>query len=166
MREMRITTQGKMGNWVSAALEHLQVRTKVMMCCGSVLNAGGNVQKNEDEPLVLHTLPAAKRSVNATREEGENEREEGSKRQGSAGKGGGMHGSMATIPRLVSVVEIIKREYLKTLDGRLAEGGTLYGLHQYNEIGDLEEGGYIEKSGSAEEERASSLVRTLQGKNQ
>jgi len=37
----------------------------------------------------------------------------------------------STIPRLVSVVEIIKREYLKGLD---ISAGNLFGLHQYNQL--------------------------------
>ncbi|KAJ6557944.1 hypothetical protein B0H19DRAFT_1149139, partial [Mycena capillaripes] len=37
----------------------------------------------------------------------------------------------STVPRLISVVEIIKREYLKKLE--LEPSGALLGLHQYNE---------------------------------
>ncbi|KAF9223585.1 hypothetical protein BS17DRAFT_733178, partial [Gyrodon lividus] len=37
----------------------------------------------------------------------------------------------STIPRMVSVVEIIKREYLKGLD---VSAGNLSGLHQYNRL--------------------------------
>ncbi|KAF9243567.1 hypothetical protein BU15DRAFT_43079 [Melanogaster broomeanus] len=37
----------------------------------------------------------------------------------------------STIPRLVSVVEIIKREYLKGVD---ITAGNLSGLHQYNQL--------------------------------
>ncbi|KAI0364753.1 hypothetical protein BV20DRAFT_974047 [Pilatotrama ljubarskyi] len=77
----------------------------------------------------------------------------------------GLHPSMATIPRLVSVVEIIKREYLKTLDPGLAEGGSLSGLHQYNEVGDLAEAGYIEGTGDEEQARLESLALALQGRN-
>ena len=47
--------------------------------------------------------------------------------------------STTLIPRLVSVVEIIKREYVKKLDPALAEKGCLAGLHQYNEVGALED---------------------------
>lgn len=77
-----------------------------------------------------------------------------------------VHQSMATIPRLISVVEIIKREHLKTLDGTLAEAGVLSGLHQYNELGDLAEEGHIEKSGDSEQERLETLARALHGRNQ
>lgn len=76
------------------------------------------------------------------------------------------------IPRLVSVVEIVKREYLKMLDSALAEKGTLSGLHQYNELGELDvpslssldngEGGEMD----AERGRLNNLSVMLQGKNQ
>ncbi|KAG1883513.1 hypothetical protein F4604DRAFT_1649431 [Suillus subluteus] len=39
--------------------------------------------------------------------------------------------AQSTIPRLISIVEIVKREYLKTLDVSV---GQLTGLHQYNEL--------------------------------
>ncbi|RPD54294.1 hypothetical protein L226DRAFT_555248 [Lentinus tigrinus ALCF2SS1-7] len=138
--EIRITNHGKINNWVSFALEHLQ--------------------KYEDRPLVLHTLPAPKANTPATGEQTATAVAE--KKAGS-----GLHPSMATIPRLVSVVEIIKREYLKTLDPALAESGSLSGLHQYNEVGDLAEAGYEESEGSgrAEQDRQESLARALQGRN-
>lgn len=64
------------------------------------------------------------------------------------------------------MVEIIKREYLKTLDPALAEAGSLSGLHQYNEIGDLEEAGHVERMGDEEQERIEALALALQGRNQ
>ncbi|KAH9848427.1 hypothetical protein C2E23DRAFT_843922 [Lenzites betulinus] len=137
--EVRITNHGKIASWVAFALDHLQ--------------------KNEDKPLVLHTLPATKGKpavpADDIAEQGAGEKK---------GKREGLHPSMSTIPRLVSVVEIIKREYLKTLNPAQAEAGSLSGLHQYNEIGDLEEAGYIER---AEDEagRLESLAHALEGRN-
>ncbi|TFK86710.1 hypothetical protein K466DRAFT_587010 [Polyporus arcularius HHB13444] len=128
---MRITNHGKINGWVSFALDHLQ--------------------KHEDRPLVLHTLPASKGKARASVQDAVAE-EKTSK---------GLHPSMATIPRLVSVVEIIKREYLKTMDPALAEAGSLSGLHQYNEVGDLADAG----AENAEEGRLESLARALQGRN-
>ncbi|KAI0667804.1 hypothetical protein C8Q78DRAFT_1049729 [Trametes maxima] len=144
--EIRITNHGKIANWVTFALDHLQ--------------------RYEDRPLVLHTLPANKGKAPAVTEEvapdaPAPEPAEAQKRA----KGGGLHPSMATIPRLVSVVEIIKREYLKTLDPALAEAGSLSGLHQYNEIGDLESAGYIDRTGDEEQERLAALALALQGRN-
>ncbi|OSC98552.1 hypothetical protein PYCCODRAFT_1454387 [Trametes coccinea BRFM310] len=152
--EMRITTHGKITNWVRFALEHFQ--------------------KYEDRPLVLHTLPASKGKMaeKADGSEGaagaaENETA-GATAAGPTAKGKkkeGLHSSMGTIPRLVSVVEIIKREYVKGVDGRLAEEGRVSGLHQYNEIGDLVGEGYVEGSGDGEQGRIESLAEALQGKN-
>ncbi|KAI0654683.1 hypothetical protein C8Q70DRAFT_1026408 [Cubamyces menziesii] len=147
--EIRITTHGKMTNWVTFALEHFK--------------------KYEERPLVLHTLPAAKGKSPETQADGEADRgpDAGGGSAGSKGKAKkeGLHPSMATIPRLVSVVEIIKREYLKTLDPGLAERGSLSGLHQYNEIGDIVEAGHVEQEADAEEERLESLAQALQGRN-
>ncbi|KAI9056818.1 hypothetical protein FKP32DRAFT_1762815 [Trametes sanguinea] len=151
--EIRITTHGKITNWVSFALEHFK--------------------KYEDRPLVLHTLPSNKgkapEKANANEGAGEESRSEGASAATATDKKQkkkeGLPSSMGTIPRLVSVVEIIKREYLKSLDAGLAEQGSLSGLHQYNEIGDVVEAGYAEGNGDGEQGRIESLAQALQGKN-
>ncbi|KAI0788076.1 hypothetical protein C8Q74DRAFT_1255600 [Fomes fomentarius] len=142
--EIRITNHGKINHWVTVALEYLQ--------------------KYEDGRLMLHTLPGGKGKGPGCEQSEERVAEAATEtaRAGKNGKPERMHPCMSTIPRLVSVVEIIKREYLKTLDATEAEGGTLSGLHQYNEIGELEEGG---KAGNEEEGRLESLARALQGRN-
>jgi len=56
------------------------------------------------------------------------------------------HPSTSTVNRLISVVEIIKREYLKVLE--TTHSTRLLGLHQYNEIGTLEELGIVVASSS------------------
>ncbi|OJA15714.1 hypothetical protein AZE42_09961 [Rhizopogon vesiculosus] len=58
--------------------------------------------------------------------------------------------TQSTIPRLISVVEILKREYLKTLD---VSSGQLTGLHQYNEL-QWEQRGEIPTEG---EDRAANI---------
>ena len=71
--------------------------------------------------------------------------------------------STTTIPRLISVVEIIKREYLKTLE--ITHSRVLSGLYQYNEIGYLEQ--YESQDGvPSEEDRTQVLAMALEGKNQ
>ena len=72
----------------------------------------------------------------------------------------------STIPRLISVVEIIKREYLKSRP----KARVRVGLWQYNEIGWLEVGdgsGGADASGgqgtSKEEDRAKMIVEALEG---
>lgn len=65
--------------------------------------------------------------------------------------------AQSTIPRLISVVEILKREYLKTLD---VWAGLQTGLHQYNEL-QWEQRGEIAAEG---EDRATTIERALEGK--
>ena len=78
---------------------------------------------------------------------------------------------MALTPRLVSVVEIIKREYVKMLDPALAENGALKGLHQYNELGELdvhEDSPHTDGETDldrVERERKERLAEMLQGTN-
>ncbi len=71
--------------------------------------------------------------------------------------------SVSNIPRLVSVVEIIKREYLKNLPQSLLKSG----LYQYNRIGSLED--VDTKQGSkkspSEEERTQEILAALSGSN-
>jgi len=70
--------------------------------------------------------------------------------------------STTTIPRLISVVEIIKREYLKTLE--MTHSRVLSGLYQYNEIGYLEQD-ESQDGMHSEEDRAQALAMALEGKN-
>ncbi|KIJ66796.1 hypothetical protein HYDPIDRAFT_26218 [Hydnomerulius pinastri MD-312] len=65
--------------------------------------------------------------------------------------------STSTIPRLVSAVEIIKREYLKGLD---ISSGNLSGLHQYNQLL-FEQRGEIPTDDS--ESRVNALLLALDG---
>ena len=72
----------------------------------------------------------------------------------------------STIPRLISVVEIIKREYIKLLGQK--QSSRLTGLHQYNEFVCLEELGILDNPGASantEEQRAEQLKMALEGKN-
>lgn len=113
------------------------------------------MQEHEEEPLVLHTLP----------HQGSHPPE---KEGGAQLKQEGLHPSTNVIPRLISVVEIIKREYLKKLDPVLAEQGRLSGLYQYNELGTLEDrdGEQEAERHGTEEERAQRISNALQGRNQ
>ena len=77
-----------------------------------------------------------------------------------------MPNSLAIVPRLISVVEIIKREYLKQLDAIHQEHGKLAGLYQYNEIGCLADPEPEGEEADREAARVSALTNALQGKNQ
>ena len=87
-----------------------------------------------------------------------------------------LHPSTTTVSRLISVVEVIKREYFKTLE--TTRSTRLHGLHQYNEIGTLEDLGLVvassnqtlaadaKKLGSAPEvERSRNIIEAISGKN-
>lgn len=73
--------------------------------------------------------------------------------------------SAANVPRLISVVEIIKREYLRQLDAVHQEHGKLTGLYQYNEVGSLPDPEPEEGTADQEAARVQVLTSALQGKN-
>ncbi|KAF9073891.1 hypothetical protein BDP27DRAFT_271788 [Rhodocollybia butyracea] len=104
------------------------------------------LQKNDCKPITLHTLPKSQSESN----EPEQFR----------------NTSNITTPRLISVVEIIKREYLSILQKNRST--RLIGLHQYNEIGSLEELGQHHDGPAnveTEAQRAKRIALALEGKN-
>ena len=112
--------------------------------------------------MIFHTLPASKKQETPTDTTEPLEQEPSTSAKPERER---MPPSIMTIPKLVSVAEIIKREYLKSLPTDEAEKNTLTGLHQYNELGTLPE----EPSGETvdpETERLKSLSNALTGKNQ
>lgn len=126
------------------------------------------VQKNPHSPLTFHTMPPEKgkqvarpvgdATVAAT--------EGPDKPAPASNKNPRLHACTTTIPRLISVVEIVKREYLKTLDPALSQSGKLSGLFQYNQIGELEQPNESEGTLSSEEERQREIALALSGKRQ
>jgi hypothetical protein len=79
--------------------------------------------------------------------------------------------ALLTIPRLISVAEIIKREYVKVLQEKGAS--RVRGLYQYNEVGTLEHLGVSviptaadASETSPEDSRSKQIVEALRGKNQ
>lgn len=72
--------------------------------------------------------------------------------------------STSTVPRLVSVVEIIKREYLQAV----IPGPCATGLHQYTQLGYLEENDLVDgpHEHTDENERMSEITTALEGRNQ
>lgn len=128
-------------------------------------------KNNEDKSLVLHTLPALQSSSKTKTDL------VAQNTQNPAGEPQDAHAAetekntrlptpTATIPRVISVVEIIKREYLKTLDPSLADSGSIVGLHQYNEIGDVEVELPESPAGNPEDVRQAEITKALLGKNQ
>lgn len=74
--------------------------------------------------------------------------------------------SSAAIPRLISVAEIIKREYLKNVEVQ----PLMPGLHQYNYLDHYEEtvspSNEVGKGLDAEALRSLEIIAALEGKNQ
>ncbi|KAJ7461699.1 hypothetical protein B0H11DRAFT_2175463 [Mycena galericulata] len=136
---LRITNHGKITTWVSFALDFLE--------------------KYENIPIVLHTLPAPLKTTPIA------ENLDGAELAPPANAPSFSH-TASTVPRLISVAEIIKREYVKKLE--LEHSSTLTGLHQYNEIGTLEDLGLIPPapalSQDADSLRSQEIIATLQGK--
>jgi len=111
--------------------------------------------------LILHTLPSSVDPATLLNDKGE--RSPLTRQLAS--------NALSTIPRLISVVEIIKREFVKRLEEQ--RSSRTCGLYQYNEIGTLEQFGLsIDPSTqdgsemSAEGLRSSRNIDALRGKNQ
>jgi len=132
-------------------------------------------QDNEERALVLHTLPLAaggKSKENGKNEvaasEGNEPREAPQLPQGTDAikkeTRSGLSASTTTIPRLITVVEIIKREYLAAMNARRSP--QIVGLFQYNEVGSLEDQVGNEKGGEGEEnagDRMKMIAEALTG---
>ncbi|KAF8056570.1 hypothetical protein FPV67DRAFT_1382302, partial [Lyophyllum atratum] len=112
---IRITDSGKLRVWVAFSLSFLEA--------------------NEDRPIVFHTLPLKPKTaqdINA----GDTAQDPAapSRQKSSTSKA---NSATLAVPRLLSVVEIVKREFIKSLEAK--HSPRLAGLHQYNEIGCLED---------------------------
>ncbi|KAK1220023.1 hypothetical protein PQX77_017230 [Marasmius sp. AFHP31] len=108
--------------------------------------------ENANRPLVFHTLPATSETT-------------GKDAPAPSKTACNASNVINTIPRLISVVEIIKREYVKLLETK--HSTRLIGLHQYNQTGTLEDLGLAEDDFGVndEEQRTLELSRALDGKN-
>jgi len=170
-QEVRITQGGKIRTWVEFALKFFEVcrSPTIMLHNERCMDA----QENEEKALVLHTLPAAAKTKSKETEKIEVDAGNGSEpqdapkpRQGAdvvdEGKRG-LSASTTTIPRLISVVEIIKREYLVAMNAKRSVD--LVGLYQYNEMGSLEDQVETETKEGEEsvEDRAKMITEALNG---
>lgn len=121
----------------------------VLICSlSTILCAGTEIKENPTRPLILHTLPVKPNTQKETQTESE-----------GGGKKRKLSPATNDVPRLISVVEIIKREFAGPA------------LHQYNEIGCLEAsesgGPFVaaEIPNEAGEERQTALQKALEGKH-
>lgn len=112
--------------------------------------------------MIIHTIPAAKQDAPADKSNSPAQ----NKTPVSTKDTERMPQSVSNVPRLISVVEIIKREYLKQLDAIHQDHGKLTGLYQYNEIGDLPGLTTEGSEEDREEARVAALTNALQGKHQ
>ncbi|KAN0120902.1 hypothetical protein V8E52_004171 [Russula decolorans] len=150
--EMRITQGGKIRAWVEFSLKFFEARKTPFHLLSSKLIKDTVTQENEEKALVLHTLPAATKGKSK-----ENER-------GEVAETSGLSASTATIPRLITVVEIIKREYLAAMNAKRSPH--LVGLFQYNEMGSLEDRVENEREEEGEEsagDRMKMITEALAG---
>lgn len=145
--EMRITQGGKIRAWVDYALKFFE--------------------ENEEKALVLHTLPAANKGGSVKIERTGVDADDNDETDiAMKDKKKGLSPSTITIPRLITVAEIIKREYLLAMDAKRLPD--LVGLYQYNEMGCIENG--VENEADEEtdegaEDRMKMLAEALAGKN-
>jgi hypothetical protein len=118
--------------------------------------------------LVLHTLPAATKGKSKENERREVAVSDGDEPQNTPqlaqatdaikkDTGSGFSASTTAIPRLITVVEIIKREYLTVMKAKRSP--QLVGLFQYNEIGSLEDQAENEKE--EDEESAGDRMKII-----
>ncbi|KAJ4476637.1 hypothetical protein J3R30DRAFT_3214602, partial [Lentinula aciculospora] len=110
-----------------------------------------SLEKNDKKPIIIHTRPKSQDELVA------------SDAQQESKTAPNVSLSLTTTPRLISVVEIIKREYLKDLEKRRST--RLIGLHQYNEIGSLQDHSGSSFGKETDESRAQRIVTVLRGKN-
>ena len=163
--ELRITQGGKIRAWVEFALKFFEA-----CILGQCIKFQTNTrcQDNEERALILHTLPVAAKGKskenrrNEVAASGDNEPQEApllphgtdaTKKETRSG----LAVSTATIPRLITVVEIIKREYLAAMNAK--KSPHLVGLFQYNEMGSLED--QVENEEGEEEESAGDRMKTI-----
>jgi len=162
MHYMRITQGGKMKHWVEFALKLFA--------------------DHPGKQLVLHTMPTSNRAPMKAKEslqangsmESEDLAKINSQRRGTEGKEASSPSEVKTrrsaldtcsetIPKLISVVEIIKREYFKSL----TPGDGVTGLHQYNFLGtidDWEEHDTNNGDVNDDERRLKEITAALEGK--
>ncbi|KAF8231193.1 hypothetical protein L208DRAFT_1399323 [Tricholoma matsutake] len=123
-----------------------------------------DVFEKSHKPLVLHTLPVPASLPEVApvppQEPQEPQHQAPPRLQPQSGT---LSNATTTITRLISVAEIIKREYVKVLQSKRSL--RLEGLHQYNEIGCLEDLGSDRGGDKDERTRADEIVQALSGRN-
>jgi hypothetical protein len=121
-KHIRVTNHGKMRSWIAFSLKFFAV---CFVLCDVPGTYSSEQASDEDKRLIFHTLPST------VDPEADQLRLPTSVTQQDAST------ATSVTPRLISVVEVIKREFIKNLENDRSP--RLKGLHQYNEIVTLEE---------------------------
>lgn len=166
---MRITSGGSIQSYVRFALQHLQVRAPATQMTMLIRPA----QDKPNTPLVLHTIPPnlsptdhgrkiAEEAVDPTA----NKAPEAGPSRSKLRTSSTLHPCTLTTPRLISVVEIIKRDYLVGLaaSGKGKGKHRSTGLWQYTESGTLPAPSASEDKAMDDESKDEALRRVLDGK--
>ena len=160
VQRLRITTHGKIKRYVAFSLRFLLDVSSLKLSVD--LNNCFQQKDLDCKRVVLDTLPApVDISISATDTTPKNDVPDR------------LHSSTNMVYRLISVVEIIKREYIKLLE--TTHSTRLLGLHQYNEIGTLEDLGIVVESSnetaaadeeleSTEVKRSRNIIQAISGK--
>ena len=165
--EMRITQGGKIRAWVEFSLKFFEARKSPFNLLSSKLIRDTDAQENEEKALVLHTLPAATKGKSKEKERGEvavsddNEPQNQFAQATDKETGKGFSAATTVIPRLITVVEIIKREYLAAMNAKRSPH--LVGLFQYNEMGSLEDRVENEEEEESTGDRMKMITEALGG---
>ncbi|PPR05763.1 hypothetical protein CVT24_006829 [Panaeolus cyanescens] len=189
---MRITTHGKMRNWVGVALKFLTEHEDNPACStrsitlhtlptwispsilspSSSSSSSGPSDPSQSVPSNPIRPPVAQSSKTPqvpTKPTAPTTTTTSASASTSAPTSNSAS-SLTPTPRLISTTEIIKREYIKHLEEK--KSSRLKGLWQYNEIGVLEDlgvdmggGGDGESGETDKERRAKEIVRALSGKH-
>ncbi|KDQ15847.1 hypothetical protein BOTBODRAFT_173518 [Botryobasidium botryosum FD-172 SS1] len=127
------------------------------------------LQEKPGQPLVLHTLPAEKSSVSEKTSGTDVVAPITGHEQDDApppAKKQRLSPSTESIPRLVSVAEIIKREFsvIMAEKRKKSANNETVELHQWNEVGCLEDLQGSDKPAETEADRAEALLLALEGK--
>ena len=163
VQRLRITTHGKIKCWVALSLRFLLNVSSLKISVD--LNNCFQQEDPDCKRVILDTLPnPVDISIPATDTNLKNDIPDR------------LHPSTNMVYRLISVVEIIKREYLKLLE--TTHSTRLLGLHQYNEIGTLEDLGiavkfsnetaaadeHLNELESTEVKRLRNIIQAISGK--
>lgn len=174
-RNMRITANATLFKMIQSALEHLQVSAREDQSCIGILFT--RIPHQEfDAPLVLHTLPGSSSAPTqgpSTSTQPSNAAVPAPNPDAPAitdetlPENKVRDSSSLALPKLVSIVEIIKRKYNPALLSTNSDAtskrkqenrrGRSIGLHQYTYLGCMEDlgtiGGQVEESEEAKRAR-------------